>query len=41
MNIDKNIKNKKQELLSYFRDRASEFLTDVKSKFADTQSARW
>ncbi len=25
MNIDKNIKNNKQELLAYFRDRASEF----------------
>ena len=38
MNIDKNTKDKKQELLAYFRDRASEFLTDVKTKFADTQS---
>ena len=38
MNIDKNTKDKKQELLAYFRDRASEFLTDVKTKFAATQS---
>ncbi len=38
MNIDKNTKDKKQELLAYFRDRASEFLTDVKTMFADTQS---
>lgn len=38
MDIDKNIRNKKQELLSYFRDRASEFLTEIKTKFADTQS---
>ena len=38
MNIDKNTKDKKLELLAYFRDRASEFLTDVKTKFADTQS---
>ncbi|MXV52930.1 hypothetical protein GS399_18315 [Pedobacter sp. HMF7647] len=38
MNIDKNIKNKKQELLAYFRDRAREFLTQIKTRFADTQS---
>ena len=38
MNIDKNIKDKKQELLAYFRDRATEFLTQIKTKFADTQS---
>jgi hypothetical protein len=37
MNIDKNIKDKKDELLSYFRDRATEFLTQIKTKFADTQ----
>ena len=37
MNIDKNIKDKKQELLVYFRDRATEFLTQIKTKFADTQ----
>ena len=40
MNIDKNTKDKKQELLAYFRDRASEFLTDVKTMFADTQSIK-
>ena len=38
MNIDKTIKNRKTELLSYFRDRASEALTVIKVKFADTQS---
>jgi hypothetical protein len=38
MNIDKILKNKKAELLAYFRDRASEFLTDIKQKFAETQS---
>ena len=38
MNIDKTIKNRKTELLSYFRDRASESLTVIKNKFADTQS---
>jgi hypothetical protein len=38
MNIDKIIKDRKIELLSYFRDRASEALTDIKTKFADTQS---
>lgn len=38
MNIDKNIKDKKQELLAYFRDRATEFLTQIKTKFAETQS---
>ncbi len=38
MNIDKNIKNKKQELLAYFRNRATEFLTQIKIRFAETQS---
>ena len=38
MNIDRTIKSKKIELLSYFRNRASEALTDIKVKFADTQS---
>ncbi len=37
MNIDKSIKDRKNELLSYFRDRASEALTIIKSKFADNQ----
>jgi hypothetical protein len=38
MKIDKTIKDRKIELLSYFRDRASEALTVIKSKFAETQS---
>lgn len=38
MIIDKTIKEKKKELLSYFRDRASESLTIVKNRFAETQS---
>ncbi|MEI7503084.1 MAG: hypothetical protein WCJ61_07355 [Paludibacter sp.] len=38
MNIDKNIKDRKQELLAYFRDRATEFLSQIKTKFAETQS---
>ena len=38
MNINKTIKDRKIELLSYFRDRASEALTVIKSKFAETQS---
>lgn len=38
MNIDKSIKDRKAELLSYFRDRASEFITVIKEKFAETQS---
>ena len=38
MNIDKTLKNNKTELLSYFRDRASEFLTNIKQKYSETQS---
>jgi len=38
MKIDKTIKDRKIELLSYFRDRSSEALTVIKSKFAETQS---
>lgn len=38
MNIDKTIKDRKKELLSYFRDRASEALTDIKTRFAETQA---
>ncbi len=38
MNIDKAIKDRKMELLSYFRNRASEALTDIKVRFAETQS---
>jgi hypothetical protein len=37
MDIEKSIKNKKVELSAYFRDRANEFLTEIKTKFADTQ----
>lgn len=38
MKIDKTLKDNKEELLAYFRDRASEFLTEIKQKFAETQS---
>ena len=38
MNIDKTLKDNKTELLAYFRDRASEFLTDIKQKFGEAQS---
>jgi hypothetical protein len=38
MEIDKEIKNQKAELLSYFRDRASEALTAIKTRFAEMQS---
>ncbi len=38
MNIDKTIKDRKIELLSYFRDRASEALTNIKTRFAETQA---
>ncbi len=38
MKIDKTIKGRKTELLSYFRDRASEALAEIKVKFAETQS---
>lgn len=38
MIIDKILKDNKAELLAYFTDRASEFLTDIKQKYAETQS---
>lgn len=38
MNINKTLKNNKLELLSYFRDRASEFLTQINQKYAESQS---
>ncbi len=38
MNIDKSIKDRKVELLAYFRDRASESITLIKEKFAETQA---
>ncbi|MDP3149594.1 MAG: hypothetical protein Q8N83_10750 [Ignavibacteria bacterium] len=37
MKIDKTLKDNKSELLSYFRDRASEFLTEIKQKYSETQ----
>ncbi|MBF8456845.1 hypothetical protein IV494_06570 [Kaistella sp. G5-32] len=37
MNIDKNIKERKQELLAYFRDRASEFLAQIKTQYSETE----
>ena len=40
MNIDKSIKNNKVELLSYFRDRATEAFTTIKEKFAESQSEK-
>lgn len=40
MNIDKNIKDNKQELLAYFRDRASEFLVQIKSQFSETELSK-
>jgi hypothetical protein len=38
MEINKTIKDNKTGLLNYFRDRASEFLTEIKVKYAETQS---
>lgn len=38
MEIDKNLKDKKVELISYFRNRASEFLNVIKQRYAETQS---
>lgn len=40
MNIDKSIKDKKQELLAYFRDRASEFLVQIKAQFSATEFSK-
>lgn len=40
MNIDKNLKDNKAELLAYFRDRASEAFTVIKEKFSETQSEK-
>jgi hypothetical protein len=37
MNIDRTLKDNKKELLSYFRDRASESLTTIKQKYAESQ----
>lgn len=38
MNIGKALKNQKSELLTYFRDRASESLSVIKAKYAETQA---
>ncbi|MDR3328590.1 MAG: hypothetical protein LBS63_00585 [Prevotellaceae bacterium] len=38
MVIDKSIQSRKTEFLSYFRDRASEFLTEIKIRFSETQA---
>ena len=38
MKIDKTIKDMKQELLSYFRDRASEALSGIKSKLSENHA---
>lgn len=40
MIIDKNIKDKKQELLGYFRNRATEFLPEIKTRFAETNQIK-
>jgi len=37
MKIDKSLKNKKEDLLNYFRGRADEFLCDVKLTYGDAQ----
>ena len=38
MNIDRTLKDNKKGLLSYFRDRASESLTTIKQKYAESQA---
>lgn len=37
MKIDKNIRNKKKELLDYFRGRANEILSELSGKFPETE----
>lgn len=37
MKIDKNLKNKKTELLQYYRSRAEEFLSEIKLTYGNTQ----
>lgn len=37
MKIDKSLKNKKNELLQYFRSRAEEFLGEIKLTYGNTQ----
>jgi hypothetical protein len=38
MNIDQTLRDNKTEVLAYFKDRASEFLTGIKQKYGQTQS---
>ncbi len=37
MNIDKSLKTKKADLLNYFRNRADEFLSEIKLTYGNTQ----
>jgi len=37
MELDKSIKANKKELLTYFRDRGSEFLSEIKQNYGSTQ----
>ncbi len=37
MRIDRALKNNKSVLLAYFRNRADEFLTEIKQKYAETR----
>ncbi|HPW65931.1 MAG TPA: hypothetical protein PLY32_01305 [Salinivirgaceae bacterium] len=37
MKVDKNLKNKKVELLQYYRSRAEEFLSEIKLTYGNTQ----
>jgi hypothetical protein len=37
MNISKNLKNNKNELLKYFRNRAEELLSEIKTSYGSTQ----
>jgi hypothetical protein len=37
MNIDKSLKNKKIDVLNYFRNRAEEFLSEIKLNYGNTQ----
>lgn len=37
MDINKNIRYEKERLLQYFRDRAAEFLSEIRLKYGTTQ----
>ena len=37
MNVTKEIRNHKAELLKYFRDRSTEFLSEVTGEFGNTE----